>query len=113
MELQERIEKTLARLTAVNGDRAKFHEDYQKIITQINEDISDVTIQKVFEDLMKVYEDLSEETRYVREELDNDLELTLFDKLEKSQTYPRKKKKQLKKIAQELLNKIKLFYLKE
>jgi len=109
MELQERIEKALARLTAVNGDRAKFHEDYQKIITQINEDISDVTIQKVFEDLMKVYEDLSEEeTRYVREELDNDLELTLFDKLKKP-NLSEKEEKAVKKIAQELLNKIQAF----
>lgn len=106
MELQERIEKAIARLTAINGDRAKFYEDYQKIITTINEDISDVTIQKVFEELMKVYEDLTEEeTRYVREELDNDLELALFDKLKKP-NLSEKEEKAVKKIAQELLIKI-------
>lgn len=108
MELQERIEKALARLTAINSDRAEFCEDYQKIITQINEDISDVTIQKVFEELMKVYEDLSEEeTRYVREELDNDLELTLFDKLKKP-NLSKTEEKAVKKIAQELLKKIQM-----
>ena len=58
---------------------------------------------------MKVYEDLSEEeTRYVREELDNDVELTLFDKLKKP-NLSEKEEKAVKKIAQDLLNKIQAF----
>lgn len=72
----------------------------------------DVTIQKVFEDLMKVYEDLSEEeTRYVRR-ADNDLELTLFDKLKKP-NLSEKEEKQLKRLLKSCWIRSKLFYLKE
>ena len=58
-------------------------ERYQEILKKMNNDLSDVTIQTIFDELLKVYSDLSEEeVRFVKESLGSEYELALFDKLD-------------------------------
>ena len=106
LELQDRIERTLQRLMAQNDKRYEFMVRYQKILEQLNNDLSNVNIQKTFEELMQVYGQLSqEEVRYIKEGLNNDYELALFDKLDKPKLN-KSERELIKKFAQDLLTKI-------
>lgn len=106
LDLQDRIERALQRLIAQNDKRYQFMERYQKILETMNNDSSDVTVQMVFDELLKVYKDLSEEeVRYVKEGLESEYELALFDKLDKPKL-TKADKEALKAFAKELLAKI-------
>lgn len=106
LELQDRIERALQRLIAQNDKRYQFMERYQTILETLNNDLSDVTIQQIFDELIKVYSALSEEEiRYVKEGLDNEYELALFDKLDKPKL-TKSERSALKQFAKDLLDKI-------
>lgn len=106
LDLQDRIERALQRLIAQNDKRYQFMERYQAILESLNNDLSDVTIQQIFDELIKVYSALSEEeVRYVKEGLDNEYELALFDKLDKPKL-TKAERSALKQFAKALLDKI-------
>ena len=66
-----------------------------------------MTIERTFEELMRLSNDLTEEERrYVREGFDNDEQLSMFDVLMKDDLTKEEIKK-LKKVSVELLDKIK------
>ncbi len=66
-----------------------------------------MTIEKTFEELMRLSHDLEdEEKRYVREGFDNDEQLSMFDVLMKD-NLSKEDIKKLKKVAKDLLEKIK------
>ena len=100
--LQERIEKMLA----ANPSRINFYEKYQKIIQDYNNEQNRVTIENIFDELMKLSEKVTEEEkRYVREGFDNDEQLSMFDVLMKDNLNKEDIKK-LKIVAKDMLEKI-------
>lgn len=106
-DLQDVLQERLAQMMAANPSRINFYEKYQQIIHEYNSEQDRVSIEKTFEDLMKLSNQLSEEERrYVREGFENDEQLSLFDVLMKDDLTKEDIKK-LKKVAVELLEKIK------
>ena len=106
-DLQDVLQERLAQMMAANPSRINFYEKYQQIIHDYNSEQDRVSIEKTFDDLMKLSNQLSEEERrYVREGFENDEQLSMFDVLMKDDLTKEDIKK-LKKVAVELLNKIK------
>ena len=106
-DLQDVLQERLAQMMAANPSRINFYEKYQQIIHDYNSEQDRVSIEKTFEDLMKLSNQLSEEERrYVREGFENDEQLSMYDVLMKDDLTKEDIKK-LKKVAVELLNKIK------
>ena len=106
-DLQDVLQERLAQMMAANPSRINFYEKYQQIIHEYNSEQDHVSIEKTFDDLMKLSNQLSEEERrYVREGFENDEQLSMFDVLMKDDLTKEDIKK-LKKVAVELLNKIK------
>ena len=77
-DLQDVLQERLAQMMAANPSRINFYEKYQQIIHDYNSEQDRVSIEKTFEDLMKLSNQLSEEERrYVLETMDHP-----FDKQE-------------------------------
>ena len=106
-DVQELLQERIAKMLAQNPSRINFYEKYQEIIHEYNQEQNRVAIEKTFEDLMKLSDELTEEEkRYVREGFDNDEQLSMFDVLMKDDLTKEDIKK-LKSVAKELLEKIK------
>ena len=106
-DLQDVLQERLAQMMAANPARINFYEKYQQIIHDYNKEQDRVSIERTFEELMKLSNQLSEEERrYVREGFENDEQLSMFDVLMKDDLTKEDIKK-LKKVAVELLEKIK------
>ena len=88
--------------------RINYYERYQEIVDEYNNDNKKDEIAIVFENLMKLVADLDEEQkRYIKEGFDSDEELSIYDLLISGQTLSKEEIKKVKKLAQELLAKIK------
>ena len=106
-DIQELLQERIARMLAQNPSRINFYEKYQEIIHEYNQEQNRATIEKTFEELMKLSNELTEEEkRYVREGFENDEQLSMFDVLMKDDLSKDDIKK-LKAVAKELLEKIK------
>lgn len=106
-DIQELLQERLAKMMADNPARINFYEKYQDIIKEYNQEQNRASIEKTFEELMKLSDELTEEQqRYVREGFKSDEELAMFDVLVKKDLSKEDIKK-LKSVAQELLEKIK------
>lgn len=106
-DIQDLLQERIAQMLAANPSRINFYEKYQAIIHDYNNEQNRVTIEKTFEDLMKLSDELTEEEkRYVREGFENDEQLSMFDVLMKDDLTKEDIKK-LKKVAVELLDRIK------
>ena len=104
---QELLQERIAQMLALNPSRINFYEKYQEIIQEYNDEQNRITIERTFEELMKLSEELTEEERrYVREGFENDEQLSLFDVLMKDDLTKEEIRK-LKKVSVELLEKIK------
>lgn len=104
--LKSVIEKKLERLIQRNPLRTNFQEHYEKIIDEYNEEKNRQNIEATFEALLKFVQDLDdEESRAIREDLDEET-LTIYDLLAKPNLTPQEIKK-IKKVAKELLEKLK------
>ena len=87
--------------------RINFYEKYQEIIHDYNQEQNRATIEKTFEELMKLSHELTEEEkRYIREGFENDEQLSMYDVLMK-ENLSKNEIKKLKVVAKELLEKIK------
>lgn len=94
-------------MLAANPSRMDYYERYQAIIQGYNAEQDRATIEKTFEELKKLVDDLStEEQRYVREGFENDDELTVYDLLFKEDLSKNDIKK-IKEVAADLLKKVK------
>ncbi len=92
---------------ATGPARVNFYERYQKIIEDYNQEQNRATIEQVFDELIKLSHELTEEEkRYVREGFDNDEQLSMFDVLMKDDL-SKSDIKELKEVAKVLLEKIK------
>jgi type I restriction enzyme R subunit len=90
-------------MLARNPSRVDLYERYQEIVKEYNMDKDATEIQKVMDDLFAFNDNLNdEEKRYIREELDNEDQLAVFDLLQK-ETLKKHERETIKKIAKELL----------
>ena len=106
LSLKERIEERLAMMMARNPTRVDLYERYQKIIQEYNKDKDDAAIQKVFDQLNAFNSTLNDEDkRYLREGLDNEEQLALFDLLQK-ESLTRGEREAIKQVATQLLAKL-------
>lgn len=106
MNLMEKIEERLAAMVAVNPTRVDLYERYQEIVKDYNKDKDTAEIQKVMDDLFSFNDGCSEEEkRYLREGLDNEAELAVFDLLQK-ESLTTKDRETIKTVAKELLIKL-------
>lgn len=106
-DIQDLLQERIAQMMAVNPSRINFYEKYQEIIHNYNAEQNRASIEKTFEDLMHLTEKLSEEEkRYIREEFENDEQLSLYDILFKDDLSKDDIKK-LKNVAKDLISKIK------
>ena len=106
-DIQELLQERIAQMLAQNPSRINFYEKYQQIIHDYNNEQNRVTIERTFEELMKLSNELTEEEkRYVREGFENDEQLSMYDVLMKD-NLSKDDIKKLKSVAKELLEKIK------
>ena len=106
LNLREKIEKRLEAMITANPTRVDLYERYQEIVKEYNRDKDAVEVQKVFDDLFKFNDGLDqEERRYLREGLDNEDQLAVFDLLQK-ETLTRVERERIKEVAKELLDKL-------
>ena len=106
-DLQDVLQERIARMIAENPSRINFYEKYQEIIHDYNQEQDRATIEKTFDELMKLSQQLSEEEkRYIREGFDNDEQLSMFDVLTKD-NLSKEDIKKLKSVAKDLLKVIK------
>ena len=106
-DIQELLQERIAQMMSANPSRINFYERYQQIIKDYNQEQNRATIEKTFEELMKLSHDLTEEEkRYVREGFENDEQLSMYDVLFK-EDLTKEDIKKLKKVAKDLLEKIK------
>ena len=81
--MEERIKQMLLR----NPGRMDYYDRYQTIIKEYNEEKNRAEIERIFDELTKLAQDLTqEEKRYVREGFSSDEELSMFDLLTKVKT---------------------------
>ncbi|MBA2410575.1 MAG: DUF3387 domain-containing protein [Gammaproteobacteria bacterium] len=100
--IKDAVEKRLARMIAQNPLRTNFQTHYEELVDTYNREKDRVTIERTFEELLKVVKALDDESqRAVAEGLDEE-SLALFDLLKKEQL-DKEDIAQIKKVAKELL----------
>ena len=106
-DIQELLQERIAQMLAQNPSRINFYEKYQEIIKEYNQEQNRVNIEQTFQELMQLSAQLTEEEkRYVREGFENDEQLSMYDLLMKD-NLSKEDIKKLKKVAVDLLAKIK------
>jgi type I restriction enzyme R subunit len=100
------IEKRLQRLMAQNPLRADFQKRYEEIVGEYNKEKDRATIERTFEELLRLVESLNEEEhRAIREGLDEE-SLSLYDLLRKPNMEPQETRR-IKDVAIALLETLK------
>jgi type I restriction enzyme R subunit len=106
-DLDDLVQDRLDKMMFENPNRTDFYTRYQNIISEYNQEQDRATIENTFMELMDLAKSMSEEQqRYTREGFDSDEELSLFDMLFRDDLSA-KEIDCIKKIASELLIKIK------
>ena len=104
--LRQAVEQRLQRLLLQNPLRTDFQQHYEQIVGEYNREKDRVTIEKTFEALFKLVQELDvEESRALREGLDEE-SLAIFDLLRKPGLNSSDVKR-IKKVAAELLARLK------
>ena len=105
-DLEELVSQSIAAMLITNPGRINFYERYRQIIREYNEEQNRVTIERTFDELMKLTQELGEEEkRYIKEGFENDEQFAVYDllfvkDLSKSDI------KKLKEVSVDLLAKI-------
>lgn len=111
--LQQAIETKLQQMLKENPLRLEFYERYKEIIADYNAGKTLENTVKAFENLNDFIKDLTvEEQRAVRENLEDQEALAIFDLLREGKELEGKDLKQVKKVARETLEKLKAEKLK-
>jgi type I restriction enzyme R subunit len=105
--LKSMIEKTLDTLVQANRTRMDFKERYQELIDEYIRGVK--SLDDIFQRLLKFTQELrDEEKRYIREGLESEEELAVFDILTKPEMKLSKKEiMETKRIARQLLETLK------
>ena len=107
--LKNAIDRKLQRMIQQNPLRMDFYKRYAAIIADYNRETDRVTIEKTFDELVKLVGEMGEEDqRAVREGLDEE-NLAVFDVLvaSKGDALDRRTRNRVKEVARELLDKVK------
>jgi type I restriction enzyme R subunit len=100
--LKNAVEQRLAKLMMQNPLRTDYQGHYERLVKEYNQEKDRVLIEKTFEALLKLNDELShEEKRAIREGLDEE-SLVLFDLLNKPDLKPKEIAK-IKTVVMELL----------
>lgn len=111
--LQEAIEQRLEQMMKENPLRIDFYERYKEIIDEYNKGKSLEDTIRTFENLNSFIQDLSfEEQRVVRENLNDQETLAIFDLLKEGKELTNKELKEVKKVAAKTLEALKAEKLK-
>ncbi|MBO7507597.1 MAG: type I restriction endonuclease subunit R [Paludibacteraceae bacterium] len=106
-DLDELVKKRLDSMLKINPERVNFYEKYKSIIDAYNDEQNRASIEKTFDELMRLADSLSqEEQRYVRKEFQNDEQLAIYDLLF-VENLSSKDIKKIKEVSVELLEKVK------
>ncbi len=112
-DLQKAIEKKLQQMLKENPLRLEFYERYQEIIKDYNKDKSLENTILAFEKLIKYVKGLEkEEQRVMKENLEDQETLAIFDLLCAGKDLSEKDRKQVKKVAKKTLDILKAEKLK-
>lgn len=107
-DLQQLVEERLAKMLKQNPLRIDYYQRYQEIVDEYNRDNKKDEIAVIFENLMKLVSELDDEQkRYIKEGFESDEELSIYDLLISGQSLSKEDIKKVKKLAQEMLVKIK------
>lgn len=111
-DLQRALQQKLGKMLKKNASRVDFYAKYQKIIEAYNKAKDYEATQKIFEELMALAVKLDdEEKRYIKEGLENEEILALYDLLYK-ENLSKKEKEKVKSVAKTLLSTLKAEKLK-
>jgi type I restriction enzyme R subunit len=111
--LQQAIDKKLEQMLKENPLRLEFYERYKEIISEYNAGKTLENTVKAFDNLNEFIKNLTiEEQRAVRENLEDQEALAIFDLLRVGKELEGKELKQVKKVARETLDKLKAEKLK-
>lgn len=106
-DLADLVEERIKKMLLSNPGRMDYYDRYQTIIKEYNEEKNRAEIERIFDELTKLAQDLSqEEKRYVREGFSSDEELSMFDLLFKEDLTKQEIAK-IKEVAVDLLSKVK------
>lgn len=112
-DLQQAIQQKLERMMQENPLRLEFYERYQEIIKAYNQAKEAVDLKKTFDKLTDLVEKLTEEeSRHIRENLQNQEVLAIFDLLKEGKTLNKKELESVKKVAKNTLKTLKAEQLK-
>jgi type I restriction enzyme R subunit len=104
--LSQAIDNKLRRLMERNPLRTNFQRHYEDIVEAYNREKDRPSIEKTFEELVRLVQELDEEeSRAVREGLDEE-SLAIFDLLKKQELTPQERGR-IKKVAKGLLETLK------
>lgn len=105
--LKDRVAKKMNRLLDQNPIRIDFYERYQEIIENYNNGKEYATVKELFDTLIILLGDLSEEEKRAERELLDEDELTVFDMLNRDKKITDKEKVEVKDTARKLLEHLK------
>lgn len=105
--LKDRVAKKMNRLLDQNPMRIDFYERYQEIIEDYNNGKEYATVKELFDTLILLLGDLSEEEKRAERENLNDDELTVFDMLNSGKKMNDKERVEVKDTARKLLEQLK------
>ncbi|MEY3501664.1 MAG: hypothetical protein RL308_3337, partial [Bacteroidota bacterium] len=105
--LKDRVAKKMNRLLDQNPMRIDFYERYQEIIENYNNGKEYATVKELFDALILLLGDLSEEEKRSERELLDEDELTVFDMLNRDKKITDKEKVEVKDTARKLLEHLK------
>jgi len=105
--LKDRVAKKMNRLLDQNPMRIDFYKRYQEIIENYNNGKEYATVKELFDALILLLGDLSEEEKRAERELLDEDELTVFDMLNRDKKISDKEKVEVKDTARKLLEHLK------
>ena len=111
--LQQAVLKKLEQMIRENPLRLEFYERYQEIIKDYNDGKDQVVMTETFNQLTDLIADMTEEEqRHVKEELNDNETLAIFDLLVQGKHLNKKEREEVKKVAQKTLDILKAEKLK-
>lgn len=102
--LKQAVESKLQKMLEVNPLRSDFQKKYEELVDAYNSEKDQLTIERTFEELIKLVDELdNEEKRAVREGFESDEQLAVFDLILKPDLQ-KNDIRRIKEIAVELLS---------
>jgi type I restriction enzyme R subunit len=105
--LKDRVAKKLNKMVENNPTRVDYYERYQEIIENYNNGKEYANVKELFDALILLLGDLSEEEKRAEREFLEEDELTVFDLLNSGKKVSDKEKNEIKETARKLLERLK------